>query len=150
VLREIKRPNQDHAQRLLKCLVVAIRPLRVEELAEVLAIGVNDAEEIPKLNPSWRWESRTSSSDIIFQFNRHCRQWRLNSGIVLPSVAVLTFFGQRIFNLGTPRYFKSTYLTISYRSWACTYNPRTGLRERSPTVERSLWTGQRREECSSG
>ena len=38
VLREIKKPNRDHARRLLQCLVVAIRPLRVEELAEMLAI----------------------------------------------------------------------------------------------------------------
>ncbi len=31
--RDIRRPNQGHARRLLQCLVVAIRPLRVEELA---------------------------------------------------------------------------------------------------------------------
>ena len=58
VLREIKKPNRDHARRLLQCLVAAIRPLRVEELAEVLAIDFNDAEGIPKLNPSWRWEDQ--------------------------------------------------------------------------------------------
>jgi ankyrin repeat protein len=58
VLREIKKPNRDHARRLLQCLVVAIRPLRVEELTEVLAIDFNDAEGIPKLNPSWRWEDQ--------------------------------------------------------------------------------------------
>ncbi|KAF8486727.1 hypothetical protein F5888DRAFT_1624592 [Russula emetica] len=70
VLREIKKPNRDHARRLLQCLVVAIRPLRVEELAEVLAIDFNDAEGIPKLNPSWRWEDQerallTSCSSLI-------------------------------------------------------------------------------------
>jgi ankyrin repeat protein len=58
VLREIKKPNRDHARRLLQCLVVAIRPLQVEELAEVLAVDFDDAEEIPKLNPSWRWENQ--------------------------------------------------------------------------------------------
>ena len=41
---EIKKPNRDHARRLLQCLVVAIRPLRVEELAEVLAVDFDDAE----------------------------------------------------------------------------------------------------------
>jgi hypothetical protein len=56
VLKEIKKPNRDHARRLLQCLVVAIRPLRVEELAEVLAIDFEGAEEFPKLNPNWRWE----------------------------------------------------------------------------------------------
>jgi hypothetical protein len=38
VLREINKANREHAHRLLQCLTVAIRPLRVEELAEVLAI----------------------------------------------------------------------------------------------------------------
>jgi hypothetical protein len=35
---------------------VAIRPLCVEELVEVLAIDFDDAEGVPKLNPDWRWE----------------------------------------------------------------------------------------------
>jgi hypothetical protein len=56
VLKEIKKPNRDHARRLLQCLVVAIRPLRVEELAEVLAVNFDDVERVPKLNPNWRWE----------------------------------------------------------------------------------------------
>ena len=42
---------------MLKCLVVAVRPPRVEELAEVLAIDFN-ADGIPKLNPAWRWEEQ--------------------------------------------------------------------------------------------
>ena len=56
VLREIKKPNRDLAHRLLQCLVVAIRPLRVEELAEVLGIDFDDGEGTPKLNSSWQWE----------------------------------------------------------------------------------------------
>ena len=70
VLREIKKPNRDHARRLLQCLVVAIRPLRVDELAEVLAIDFDDAEGVPNLKPSWRWEDQerallTSCSSLI-------------------------------------------------------------------------------------
>jgi ankyrin repeat protein len=38
--------------------VVAVRPLQIEELAEVLAVDFDDAEEIPKLNASWRWENQ--------------------------------------------------------------------------------------------
>jgi hypothetical protein len=38
-------------------LVVAVRPLRVEELAEVLAFDFN-SEGIPKLNLDWRWEDQ--------------------------------------------------------------------------------------------
>ena len=56
VLKEIKKPNQDHAHRLLQCLVVAIRPLDVKELAEVLAVDFDDADGIPKLKMNWRWE----------------------------------------------------------------------------------------------
>ena len=55
VLEEIKKPNREHARRLLQCLVVAIRPLRVSELAEVLAVDFDDDEGIPKLNSNWRW-----------------------------------------------------------------------------------------------
>ena len=58
ILREIKKPNRDHARRLLQCLVVAIRPLRVEELAEVLAVDFDDEEGIPKLKLNWRWEDQ--------------------------------------------------------------------------------------------
>src|SRR5882757_8108450 len=57
ILREIRKPNQGHAHRLLQCLVAAVRPLRVEELAEVLAVDCN-AEAIPRLNPGWRWEDQ--------------------------------------------------------------------------------------------
>src|SRR5712671_4563678 len=57
VLKEIKKANQRIAHRLLQCLVVAVRPLRVEELAEVLAFDFS-TEGIPKLNPSWRWEDQ--------------------------------------------------------------------------------------------
>ena len=56
VLKEIKKPNRDHARRLLQCLVAAIRPLDVKELAEVLAVDFDDSEGIPKLKPNWRWE----------------------------------------------------------------------------------------------
>ena len=58
MLREIKKPNRDHARRVMQCLVVAIRPLRVEELAEVLAVDFEDAEGVPKLKPNWRWEDQ--------------------------------------------------------------------------------------------
>jgi len=53
MLREIRKPNQGHARRMLQCLVAAVRPLRVAELAEVLAIDFN-AEGTQKLNPDWR------------------------------------------------------------------------------------------------
>jgi len=42
---------------MLQCLVAAVRPLRVEELAEVLAFDFT-TEGVPKLNPAWRWEDQ--------------------------------------------------------------------------------------------
>ncbi len=57
ILRGIRKPNQGHAHRLLQCLVVAVRPLGVEELAEVLAFDFN-VGGTPKLNAGWRWEDQ--------------------------------------------------------------------------------------------
>ena len=70
MLTEIKKPNRDHARRILQCLVAAIRPLRVEELAEVFAVDFDDVGGIPKLKPGWRWEDHeqalfTSCSSLI-------------------------------------------------------------------------------------
>ena len=70
VLKEIKKPNREHARRFMQCLVVAIRPLDVKELAEVLAVDFDDAEGIPKLKTDWRWEDEeqallTSCSSLI-------------------------------------------------------------------------------------
>ena len=55
ILREIRKPNEGHAHQMLQCLVVAVRPLRVAELAEVLAFDFS-GEGIPELNPGWRWD----------------------------------------------------------------------------------------------
>ena len=57
ILREINNANQVHAYRLLQCLTVASRPLRVEELAEVLAFDLSTGG-VPKLNVDWRWENQ--------------------------------------------------------------------------------------------
>ncbi|KAN0129884.1 hypothetical protein V8E53_012356, partial [Lactarius tabidus] len=57
ILNEINNANRVHAYRLLQCLAVALRPLRVEELAEVLAFDLT-AGGIPKLNADWRWEDQ--------------------------------------------------------------------------------------------
>jgi hypothetical protein len=57
ILKDIRKPNQGHAHQLLQCLVAAVRPLRVEELAEVLTFDFN-SDGIPKLNLEWRWEDQ--------------------------------------------------------------------------------------------
>jgi ankyrin repeat protein len=59
-LREINEANREHAYRLLQCLTVALRPLHVKELAEVLAIDFDAPAHggIPELNPNWRWANQ--------------------------------------------------------------------------------------------
>ena len=57
ILREIRKSNQGLAHRLMQCLVAAVRPLQVKELAEVLAFDFNE-EGIPKLDQNWRWEDQ--------------------------------------------------------------------------------------------
>jgi hypothetical protein len=60
VLRDINETSREYAHRLLQCLAVATFSLRVEDLAEVLAVDFNAARRdgIPKLNPEWRWEDQ--------------------------------------------------------------------------------------------
>ena len=57
ILRDITKANRGHAHRLLQCLTVAVRPLRVAELAEVLAVDFGTASRggTSKLNTDWRW-----------------------------------------------------------------------------------------------
>ncbi|KAF8463216.1 hypothetical protein DFH94DRAFT_659074, partial [Russula ochroleuca] len=55
-LQEIPKEKRQHAHRLFQCLVVAIRPLRVEELAELFAIEFG-AEAGPNLKEGWRPEN---------------------------------------------------------------------------------------------
>ena len=51
--------NQEHALRLLHCIAVAVRPLRLEELAEVIAFDFDAARgDIPEFHTDWRWEDQ--------------------------------------------------------------------------------------------
>ena len=58
ILHEISKVNRVHAHRLLQGLAVAVRPLRVQELAEVLAIEFSETEGIPKLDEDLRWQDQ--------------------------------------------------------------------------------------------
>ncbi|KAI0292985.1 hypothetical protein B0F90DRAFT_193652 [Multifurca ochricompacta] len=55
-LQDIDDENWAYAHRLLQCVTVASRPLRVEELAEFLAFDFDD-EEIPIFEADWRPEN---------------------------------------------------------------------------------------------
>ena len=60
ILKRINKAQKDDAHRLLQCLTVAVRPLRVEELAEILAFDFQATGEkgIPKLREDWRWDDQ--------------------------------------------------------------------------------------------
>ena len=59
VLRNIHEDNKEHARRLLHCIAVAVRPLRVEELAEILTFDFDAAEgDIPEYHANWRWKDQ--------------------------------------------------------------------------------------------
>jgi ankyrin repeat protein len=57
ILQGIHRAQREDAHRLLQCLAVAARPLRVEEIAELLAFDCQAPRSggIPKLE-NWRWD----------------------------------------------------------------------------------------------
>ena len=52
----IDEEKREYAQRLFRCLAVSIRPLYVEELAEILAVQFDEAES-PTFNGDWRPEN---------------------------------------------------------------------------------------------
>ena len=55
-LLAIDEEKREYAQRLFRCLTVSVRPLRVEELAEILAVQFFK-EDLPTFNAAWRPEN---------------------------------------------------------------------------------------------
>jgi ankyrin repeat protein len=60
ILKGINKAQKEDARRLLQCLTVAARPLRVEELAELLAFDfqATSGGGIPALRADWRWNDQ--------------------------------------------------------------------------------------------
>jgi ankyrin repeat protein len=58
ILKGISKAQKNNAHRLLQCLTVAVRPLLVEELAELLAFDFQTSASggIPTLKEDWRWD----------------------------------------------------------------------------------------------
>ena len=57
-MKGINKSQKDNAHRLLQCLAVAVRPLLVEELAELLAFDFQATSSGggPTLKEDWRWD----------------------------------------------------------------------------------------------
>ena len=96
----IQKANKPQTYRILQSLVVAIRPLSVAELAELLTIEVDAAkgEEITKFNMDCRWEYHeqailsTCSSLITIVGSGGFRR-----------CPVFAFLGEGVFDVGSPR-----------------------------------------------
>jgi hypothetical protein len=79
-LRDINKANWDLAHRLLRCLTVAVRPLRVAELVEVLAVDFGTSRgATSNLNTDWRWEDEeeavlSTCSSLISVVDEYGRQ----------------------------------------------------------------------------
>jgi ankyrin repeat protein len=77
-LLNIDEEKREFAQRLFRCLAVSFRPLRVDELAEILAIQFNEVA-LPTFNAAWRPESAeeaviSACSSLIAIVDRGGRQ----------------------------------------------------------------------------
>ena len=126
ILKGIKKAQKDNAHRLLQCLTVAARPLRVEELAELLAFDFQASTEggIPTLKDDWRWDDEeeavlsTCSSLIAIVPRGRSR------------VAILALFGERI-----PYVFSSRAVTI-WRSFPVPYRPRASTHDHGAGMPR--------------
>jgi len=111
ILREIPKANRGYAHRLLQCLTVAARPLKVDELAEVLAIDFSGAGGIPQLKEDLRWENQEQAvlsacsslvmvvdtwNSRIVQFSHFSVKEFLTSGRLAAKVDTLRFHDIRL------------------------------------------------------
>jgi ankyrin repeat protein len=66
VLGQIPEVNQTLAHRLLQCLMVAVRPLRAEELAELLAFEFDAADgSVPRYRADWRPNDQEAAVEAV-------------------------------------------------------------------------------------
>jgi hypothetical protein len=70
----IEKEKREYVHRLFQCLLVAVRPLRVEELANIFAIRF-DANELPRYYEDWSPEDAhailSACSSLIVTVNVH-------------------------------------------------------------------------------
>jgi ankyrin repeat protein len=66
VLSQIPEVNQALAHRLLQCLMVAVRPLRAEELAELLAFEFDTTDgSVPRYRADWRLNDQEAAVEAV-------------------------------------------------------------------------------------
>ena len=109
-LQEIDGRNWEFVRRLLHCVAVVSRPLRVEELAEFLAFDFN-AGQIPTYHEDWRLEDPVEAvlstcSTLLSLVNARDFVNPLDFGNPLdfdnprlPSSTIFTLLGQGVLDL---------------------------------------------------
>jgi hypothetical protein len=130
ILKEIKKPNRGLAQQVPQCVVVAIRPLRVAEPAEILAVDLDDSEGIPWLNADWRWEDKEQALLIA------CSSLIAIVEDGYSRVVQFSHFSIKEFLTSSRLYCKWRGLGLSDRFGECAYNPGTSLPRRFTTNAR--------------
>jgi hypothetical protein len=72
-LLRVEEEKREYAQRLFRCLMVSIRPLCVEELAEILALQFDEVAS-PIFNAGLVSGKPRRNGDVrVFQSHRHRR-----------------------------------------------------------------------------
>ena len=117
ILREIEMETRDPAYRLLQCISVAARPLRVEELAEILALDFDVAEASRPVGAAGR-----SRANHLLELDRGSRHWSF------PRHSIFPFFRQRLLDFQSTGFSSlRRHFPILYRARGCTHDSHTGL-----------------------
>jgi hypothetical protein len=130
VLSEIPEENWKHAHHLILCLVFSFRPLHIDELAEVFAIGF-DPEMTPDPIQGWRPEN---TEDAVLSA---CSS-------LIAIVEVGDYPVVQISHCEGVFHVKSTFhriieerITVLYRSRSCAQNSRSSLSGNSTRTGRA-------------
>ncbi|KAH9024225.1 hypothetical protein EDB85DRAFT_1894446 [Lactarius pseudohatsudake] len=100
IVMDIKKANSAHAYRMLQCLAVAIRPLSVAELAELLAFDFNAMKGgIPELNSNWRWKDHEQAGTFNMLKSNYYRPH-----LRIPGCPVFALLGEGVLDVGSPRH----------------------------------------------
>jgi len=138
MLMEIDEEKQPYANRLFQCLVISVRPLRVEELAEVFAILPNE-ESTPGFNIGWRPEDPeafilsacSTLVSIVTNFDDDSDYYYDADDVRgKKSGTILTFLCERILDLISHREF-GTLLPLPHSPETSTHTSCQGVSQRS-------------------
>jgi hypothetical protein len=106
---------------------VVVRPLHIEELAEVLAMRF-EAGKPPEYHSGWRLEDGQDTVLSAFQSNLDCQRRRVTGRPFFP------FLRKGVPRIISSRQCRRAPLALSHSSPAGTYDSRTGLPQRATRI----------------